>query len=73
MVPDNFLSGWEREFDPLKWIYVNVVFELFARGAGNLNTNFPPQTTDLWLHEVGPDVTCYVCKVPDYIHEAFLD
>lgn len=42
MVPDNFLSGWEGEFDPLKWIYVNVVCELFARGAGNLNTNFPP-------------------------------
>ena len=43
MVPDNFLSGWEGEFDPLKWIYLNVVFELFARGAGNLNTNFPPK------------------------------
>lgn len=30
MVPDNFLSGWEGEFDPLKWIYVNGVFELFG-------------------------------------------
>ena len=50
-----------------------VFLSFLARVAGNLNTNFPPQTTDLWLHEVGPDVTCYLCKVPDYIHEAFLD
>jgi len=52
-----------------------LFLSFLAQGEGNLNTNSPPspQTTDPWLHEVGPDVTCYVCKVPDYIHEAFLD
>lgn len=67
MVPDNFLSGWEGD------LCERFFLAFWLEERGGIWTLPPLQTTDPWLHEVGPNVTCYVCKVPDDIHEAFLD